>query len=364
MTVETGFPVTLQALLAKYLTGYSESRRRWPLWTYERRSIEHELTEKLATEKRFVIDYWTWNGSDSWPDRLLWAHRLPVAAVFRVMLRVANRLERSITGLRLHDLQVATVAPRQLRETQPRLNVAAFATFPLPLHLSARLGAIFAAMAHPQPPSSADEIAVPPRWLQNGWLDDKDVSDLKGDVMSSLLAREEPGRETGPTRLGQFLALSDAAGKASGDSREAKDRQLKATELSFRVFRHSGLIPSRQGGRRALSAAAVRQLKTEATEIVEYIRAYRPAPARLRLLKPIIEADLKEESVWSSALEPLLRSPQACLENQDLFLRLPFLTPEEILKAADPNTGAPRAARGLVNVRHSAELTDKTLQNL
>ena len=66
-------PQSANRLLNELLPTYAESRRTWPLWTYERQPRHFGTAPKLRSS--------TWFGIGSWPDRLAFSGLRLLAAV-------------------------------------------------------------------------------------------------------------------------------------------------------------------------------------------------------------------------------------------------------------------------------------------
>lgn len=316
------------ALLTGLLPVYAEDRARWPLWTYARSPS--------------AFGGWTWRGCKSWPDRFRWSQRLPLLAILRGVISSAENAGVKLVGFSPHQRQITT--------TQ------GFAEIALPHH--ARIAALFAATAHPVPPSSVADFRITERWSLNGWMDDEDNEQLGRHLVGTLL---HPRRDP---LLGRFLRVAQMAGLKPDDRAPGSDPTAEGRKLAVELVQKSGLLPDRKGARRiALSVEWLKELHPEAAEIAEEARKWVPTATQQRVAEEIVEAATvvpieQERRRRETPTEAADRIHKAAIQ-----LRLPFLLPDE-LETILNEPDARRAARRLVQGRLTAEIETKTLQNL
>ncbi len=137
-----------------------------------------------------------------------------------------------------------------------------------------------------------------------------------------------------------------------------------AESIAVAFCRKAGLLSDRRGGKKfTLPPEVLAELQSEAEDLVGVIRTWQVDPNRLELVKAVLALDVDREAedrlpldAWSR-----LRSGRYA-KHQAVFLRFPFLTPDEIDLARREKPK--QAARNLVRGRMATDVADKTYQNL
>ena len=132
-----------------------------------------------------------------------------------------------------------------------------------------------------------------------------------------------------------------------------------------------GLLPDRTGGRRViLEKRMLRQLLTEAREIVREVREWQPSEGLLERLADAddqvgadLDEELKDDLEWARWVTSGRPQRPELRGNLARVLRFPFLTWEEIASAMDGSVEK-RIALGWVRRRLASDVAAKTLQNL
>ncbi len=242
-----------ERLLKAHLPSYRDSRRRWPLWTYERRTpveLPDSVTAYAALHEPVpacTAPTKTWYMSESWADRLRfspWQLMLEVFAEAHpgtrgVGVTAFSPSEGTLTTIRAGGSQTEAIAPQ----------------------LHARIAAIYAATAYPAVPSDVGQIALPRRWWHNDLIDDRDVEELSDRLICTLLgkvnASDRPLRFARPLLM-RFVRLGIYAGKRPGKRHGGpEDVTDEAHKLAVELCREAGLLPERSGGRRNVLSRAV-----------------------------------------------------------------------------------------------------------
>ncbi len=356
-----------EEVLALLLKEYGQDRQRWPLWTYERR--QDLLADGDAS----------WLGQP-WVERIRWSGLLPLMDVCRALDNAVKGAGGQLRTFKPHQPLVGWLKPLddgvdlELRSARREPGHAKLPVSTLvPVALRMRTAALFALTAHPVPPSQVSDIPVPRGWsLVRLPLDDKDRSDLGASVIHAMSRLGQLGDSPeGSPQLSLFLRCLDYEATSGQRRTSRKSRAKLRRSLERELSRRMGLLPDRTGGRRViLEKGMLRQLLTEAREIVSEVREWKPSEG---LLDRLAEADdqvgadlddeLKDDLEWArwrasgSPQRPELRGDLARV------LRFPFLTWKEIASAMDGSVEK-RIALEWVRRRLASNVAAKTLENL
>ena len=329
------------------LKEYREDRKRWPLWTYERRPLARTRSK-------------SWYGQ-LWINRLYWSSLLPLLSVVKDIDAVIQDKGGRLRGFNARSSGVSWLMAEGSPQGDDPGHPGRVQTMELPLGTRLKMAAIFAATADPEPPMVAEDIRLPRRWSFSTLpLDDKDISDLRGSLDYSLSRKNRVPKGSAQPSYSLFLRFIQfeakaARGKFSDGEAMARERRTLEQELASSVRLTAD---SRRGGLRiTLDNAMGTALREEAEEIIAVVRNWRPESATLSAMREAF--GVAESSSRSTAAQG--RELQAARG-----LRFPLLTTRELSSAlegkADKRTRK-KLSREWLRARLAADVKPRTLQN-
>lgn len=369
---EAVVPKPIAPVVGGLLPAIQNARRRWPLWTYERRSPA-DLDTPVTYQDRHTR---TWYDPEAWPHRLGWS---PIYTVSDFSWLKELREQFPFLGAigwfpsahlalvfidfpvpdrfrgKLNDFLDRYVVPVPTR-TKPASEAfcvfecilkRAWLTARLPLLPQARSLA-GAAQTDLTIPTSIEQITLPD-FLNNYGLDRNDRAELAQLLVHSLLDSDyRDGSDESPSPASFWRAMRDAS---LPSFRTEQKGVPSRDEIALAYFERLGALPSRKGGRRfLLSKQRLLRLYEEALDISKTVRSWEPSSTMIEKLKSVVRSD----STWEPTTRELELARADRPETRSKIreyahvLRFPFLMREEIEFIRSSDTTPEGLARWLV----------------
>jgi hypothetical protein len=221
----------------------------------------------------------------------------------------------------------------------------------------ARILAVASLTAFPEPPTHPEQIAPTQNWRRNGFLDRRDVEEIRERLVTALF-RSRVG-EDGQLLFHHFLrAVHGHEGDAFGPPEDVPG-------LLARLGEALGLTLSpRPGGGSRVPDGVLAKLVEEGASMVEAVREYSPDEDELEAVERLVAAEDSMPAHRRALLRERRRrgaTRNARSRPLALLLRYPFLLPSDV-RYIDRGRKAESTARRLIVARLAWKMDDRSLR--